>query len=220
MRRKLYLAGAHVDWKHRLLFVHVPKTGGRSIRSTGLFRIGHRRWHTPASWLPAEARRDLIWFGTVRNPWARFVSLWYFFRYGHAPGHPLRTRVGIRCYEQLKHWGDILTCAKNLDAVNYGIWRPLVFWLTEGEGNDRRLVVDKLLRTERLNKDWRRLAAHVRLPSRRWQLPWTNRMKHPPWRDVYTPELRQVVAEHYKDDIDFFGYTFENDLPTKNCPLF
>ena len=219
MKQRLYEAGAHVDWRHRLLFIHVPKTGGRSIHSTGLFRMGHQRWHTPAKELPREARASLLWFAAIRNPWARFVSLWYFFRYGHEPGHPLRTRVGLKYHEKLRRWGDIETCAREI-TIRGNIWRPQVDWLTEGEGPERQLLVDWLLRTERLDKDWRRLALASGLPADRWRLVRANKMEHPPWREVYTSRLRELVAEKYADDIDFFGYTFENELPSRNCPLF
>ena len=67
----------------RVLFVHVPKTGGMTIQnvleSSGLEVRTHSgsRHHTLRTILLEEpALRDYWTFGLVRNPWERMLSWW------------------------------------------------------------------------------------------------------------------------------------------------
>lgn len=60
--------------RHRVIFVHIPKTGGTSI-ATALFggRLGHRRW---SEWraLHPEKFAQYLKFAVVRDPVDRFLS--------------------------------------------------------------------------------------------------------------------------------------------------
>ena len=70
-----------------LLYVHMPKTGGlwisrilqnvaKGIRIPGLPR------HTPAMDIPEEYLEDRLMFGSIRDPWSWYTSLWQHLRAG------------------------------------------------------------------------------------------------------------------------------------------
>jgi hypothetical protein len=78
-------------------------------------------------------------------------------------------------------------------------------YVTDQHGN---LIVDFIGRFERLEEDYayilRRIGFGVTaLPRRRAA---TDRRDY---RQYYTDELAQLVATHYRDDIERFGYRFE-----------
>ena len=213
-----------VSHKHRFAFVHVPKTGGCSISQAlqpygdRVMRFWMNRWldrigihvnhyappemkrfrlHTPADTLrrqlPADDFARLFKFAFVRNPWDLLVS--YFHYLVSSPRHHRRARAtGLASFE---------------GYVDYELRRDKISQSRMLCDRHGRLLVDHVARFESLHEDFDRICGWLGVPA---TLPHVNRtVAHDrrDYRTYYTPRLAARVAEHFAEDIERFGYTFD-----------
>lgn len=214
--------------RYKFLFVHIAKTGGTSVRAA-LERV---RWRDPWYWLmfpchrlshltghklgtkfprhskviaaqemlPREFFDGLFKFAFVRNPWDLQVSSFHHIR--RERPHYLQGRDSFADFLRWK-----------LDPE-----RPYQFhidtsierqsdYLIDLRGN---LIVDFVGRYERLHEDFGTACQRIgipcpALPHRRQA---TDRSKD--YRSYYDDTTRLLVAEHFLDDIERFGYGFDD----------
>lgn len=201
----------------RVLFVHVPKTGGSSIdrifdaEVPDSRRVPGRQRHAPyGRLLAAEPELADYWsFGFVRNPWARMVSWWTMlggvFERAEA-GHPGALAKIERFPEVWLTEGEyrhdferfILEGTEKLPKVG----RPQVATLTA-----RGRLVDFVGRLETFDRDLAVVRERLGLPAVE-AVPHVNRSKHGHYRDYYDDATRDQVARVFAADIEAFGYTF------------
>jgi len=212
-----------ISHDHRFAFVHVPKTGGCSVR-TALGRFATRtdrywanRWlarcgihvnhyappmlrrfrpHASAATLrrhlPADLFAGLFKFAFVRNPWDLLVSYYGYLR--HAPNHH-RRRIAARLSSFASY-------------VEYEIRRGKISqsrMLTDRQG---RLLVDFVGRFESLDHDFRTACRRIGVEA---TLGHVNVGRRGDYRDYYDDRLADLVARHFAEDIDRFGYRFDGD---------
>ncbi len=213
-----------VSESHSFAFVHVPKTGGTSVYSVlrhyathpnaywgnrWLERIGIRvnhfapwpytkfRAHSPAAALeaslPADVFDRLFKFAFVRNPWDILVSYWHFIR--RTPGHKRHRRV--------------MSLPSFAHYVEYEIRRKSFSQVGLLCNRDGRLLVDFVGRYESLESDFAFIGRRIGLTA---TLPRCNAGARGDYREHYTPSLVDRVAEAYADDIERFGYSFDNGM--------
>jgi hypothetical protein len=206
-----------VSETHRVLFVHVPKTGGSTLDSMIDEEVADSRKvrgctrHTGLARL-IEAEPELAGYwscGFVRNPFARMVSWW---------------SMAVRFGERLDAGGQV---QKKKMRRHPEIWEPLVRYrdsfdrfVLEGTrevprfampqvslltAGDRR--VDFVGRIENFLDDTNVLRERLGLKPVE-ELPRKNPTSHGHYSDYYTDETRARVAEVYADDLEAFGYTF------------
>ncbi|MGH7970661.1 MAG: sulfotransferase family protein [Limisphaerales bacterium] len=215
-----------ISHRYQCLFIEVPKTGSSSIRALlGPSPRPHRSlWQTKYDlenyWtyysgtgnrilaslyllLPERTRQRIasnifntyFKFGFVRNPWDRVVSL-----YERREGLQLREKMS---FTEFAHWIQLSssTCIHPLPHRNQ------LDWFVDPHGN---VCADFIGRFENLAKDWAIIGARlgIRLP-----LPHANcnprRTRH--YTEYYTPTTRQIIADRFRVDIEFFGYEFEGN---------
>ena len=87
-------------------------------------------------------------------------------------------------------------------------------WLCDAEG---RLLVDFVGRVEHIYDDLGSVGR--RLGLRPLELPQRNRSKHDDYRTYYNDRTREQVAEHFREDIERFGYTFDGLRPDASSPV-
>jgi hypothetical protein len=214
--------------RHKILFVHIPKTGGTSIRSAlkrlqwtdpyavpihlvnGLTRA--LKYNTGAKF-PRHAKAiaafecigepfwsQLFKFTFVRNPWDLQVSNWHYLN-----GHPKDPLSGLRDFEDfLRHM------LRNDRPWDYHIdthREVQSHFVTDHSG---RVILDFIGRFERLQEDFG--AACTLGGIRRVDLPHKRRSqeRRTDYRSYYNDVTAELIAKHYSEDIRLFGYTFDD----------
>mgnify|MGYP002795047461 FL=1 len=239
-----------ISHKHKCIFVHIPKTAGMSIENSFLRSLGLQFYQgqcpplllsfnkdkkvgppslahlTPEqymeySYISKKLFDNYFKFAFVRNPWARAVSIYKYFKY-----HRILSFEGFMKYRFPKLWEE-----------RYDFVRPQVDFLYDAHGKQQ---VDFIGKFEKLKEDFEFVRnnvshpledlLHINKPPRphNWYSRWNRRfiyaelrqrphlIKHlnlfsPVWsnyRDYYSPEALQIVEEHYRKDIDLLKYKF------------
>jgi hypothetical protein len=202
-----------------VLFVHVPKTGGATIdvmfkrEVTDARLVGDLARHSPYNRiLQAEPGLADYWsFGFVRNPWARMVSWWSMVRkvFEKADAGNVRTLRKLRDYPEV--WlpsgeyrddfaGFVLEGTLKMPKVA----RPQLRTLTTPRGRQ----VDFIGRTEHFDRDLAIVRQRLGLPPFE-PVPRRNATSHGHYSEYYDDRTRARVAEVFADDIEAFGYTFD-----------
>lgn len=190
--------------QHRALFIHVPKSAGRSV-VRGLFDVKSVE-HAPASWyqqLDAERFDQYFKFTFVRNPWDRAVSAYTYLRNGGSPASVEDSQWagfvgGFSSFDAfICEW----LSAEN--AMRNALFTPQVVFLRDIFG---RIDMDFVGRFENLQADFDRVAGQLGIDAR---LPHLNRSRSEDFRSFYTPASRDRVADVYAEDIEAFAYVFD-----------
>lgn len=137
--------------QHNYLFVHIPKTGGRSVLSAmGIkFHCEHKSLQEYIKDLTEPVVRARYKFTIIRNPWDRAVS-WYRFFYKPMPNEePLTFEQWI-----LKKNGRI----DRQDKPSFNRVKIPLDILSYCKNASGEILMDKFLRFENLNEDFKEIA--------------------------------------------------------------
>ena len=197
--------------KNKFIFVHIPKTGGTSIEK--LFDDSFYGWdekhclwkqHCSIHQMQSVYGIDIdnyYKFSIIRNPWDRAVSD---YKYWTRPCSPfldflksttLEDYLLIRNgYEKINHLRDTTGRADHFYA-------QYSFIETDGESQ-----MNYIIRFENLQQDFNIVCNEIGLPKQ--QLPHCKKTKRKHYTEYYDNETREIVAEKYAKDIEYFGYRF------------
>lgn len=197
----------------KLIFVHVPKSGGTSIEKFFLDR--HKvycNWdkfyplfslskkdkekymlqpgtHKVFGTFPEEYKNDYFSFGLTRNPWDKMVSCYKYFK---------KDLLGI----SFKNY--IFCSASDFIELpnNKNFFKKVHF-----QHQYKFLKGCNFIgRYENLQEDFNIVCDKIGIP--RQELPHENATKHTHYSEYYDDETREIVAEIYAKDIEYFGYEF------------
>jgi len=172
-------------------------------------------------------------FAFVRNPWDRLVS-WYEMIRQDGRLLPWYKRLP---YEMIRHNGKVFPSSQRLLQRKH--YKPLWQYVLRNSTNfdefllnctdiiddvdgkrsfmynqldyianeDGDIIVDFVGKFENLEQDINTVLKALRLESR--PLPHVNKSQHRHYSVYYTEETKNLVAERYSRDIQFFGYQFE-----------
>jgi hypothetical protein len=213
--------------RYKFLLVHIAKTGGTSVRAA----LGPYKWKDPyriplflcsrlsslfhhrlacklprhakaiaaQEMLPKEVFDSLFKFAFVRNPWDLQVSSFH-----HIRRERPHLMNGIEDFEAFLRY--------KLDPdrpYQYHIDTSIELqsdYLIDLHGN---VIVDFIGRYEHLQKDFDTACRKIGIPTP--ALPHKRMAKtRKPYQEYYNTDTAQLVANHFKPDIDMFGYTFDN----------
>lgn len=194
-------------WKRAgLIFIHVPKNGGTSINRAlyGQF-MGHYSIAEVARWKP-DLYTALPSLGITRNPWARLVSAYRFARAGTAMNDGARiaapARYQIPAFASFERFVTEWLEGRDL-SLEDNVFRPQSGFLTRHDG---AIGVTHLGRLEEPASYTGFLETVLGQPV---SIEWLNRTSDAlGYRDAFTPETRDLVAQIYAEDIKRFSYDF------------
>lgn len=221
-----------ISQQKQFVFIHINKSGGTSITSLlgkyeewrvakHLFRAVERRYlkrkyktfaccgqyfvgnHASAMMvrklLGEERFNSYYKFAVVRNPWDREVSRYFYARktptHSH---HQLASRLEFA--EFVKRRSDKAT---RRDVSSYQFKK-----VSDGGGN---LIVDTIVHLENLAEEIIPVFSRIGV-DQSLLVPQLNRSRHRPYQDYYDDESIELVRYFACEDIERFGYHFENSI--------
>jgi hypothetical protein len=192
----------------RFVFIHVSKTGGRSLTSV-LSATGARFSEVPGlagvnpgvstEHLGAQDMADFLgrdWesyysFGFVRNPWDRVVSIYRFIQ--ETPNAVSHRELAGLSFEEF-----LLRPRKSE--------KPRQNWDNLSDRTGERQLVPEIFRFENVTEAYETIARRCGFEPP--ELPRLNATTRSDYRQYYTPKLAAVVADLFEVDILRFGYRF------------
>lgn len=212
--------------KYKFLFVHIAKTGGTSVRAA----LNRLRWRDPMYYLvwpahkisgltghklglkfprhchviaakemlPAEYFDSLYKFAFVRNPWDLQVSSFH-----HIQRERPQYMNRITDFNEFMRW--------KFDPerpYQYHIDTSLSLqsdYLVDLHGNSQ---MDFIGRYENLEEDFAKVCERLKV---KLELPHKRKAKDrsKDYRGYYADDTAEMVARHFKRDIEMLGYTFD-----------
>jgi hypothetical protein len=191
------------------VFVQIPKTGGTSIADLLSINPMPRGWDNVTkkyrqhftiselienTCLTTEQSDFYFKFAFVRNPWDRLLSEYIYRKRVHTGG--LFSRISLKEMLTTK-W----TTRQRHMSIKQHI-RPQCEYVYD---NDVQCV-DFVGRFENLQEDFNIVCDKIGIPHQ--ELPHKNTTDHKHYTEYYDEETRELVAEKYKKDIEYFGYEF------------
>lgn len=139
---------------------------------------------------------DYLIFVVSRNPWDKFVSAWKYLQ----KSFPKRVKRTFVKGQSLKE--TLLNLPKSGHDYRH-ITRNQVDILIDKSG---KFIPDVVMRFENLQEDFNAVCDKIGIP--RQQLPHLNKTNRKHYSKYYDEETKQIVAELYSKDIEYFGYEF------------
>jgi len=200
----------HFD-QHQCIFVHIPKTAGVSISRTVFGNLGGR--HRPIKkyqLIFSKKEFDRYFkFTFVRNPWDRVFSAYNFLKKGGM--NEENRRWAASNLAPYKDFEDFIKRGLNKSNVKQHMhFSPQYGFLCVRYSQG--ISVDFLGFFENIQDDFEyilnKLSLNPNLPLRHDNKTASSDKLN--FRDFYTNEMRDTVAEVYERDIELLGYNFDN----------
>ena len=185
-----------INHQHKFLFIHVPRTGGSSIEYQFDYKEGqeqNKHWNLNGwkNYLNSEDFDSYFKFTFVRNPWdiliSKYVTSWYSLK-GRG------SSIGYKSGKTLKYFLD------HYEPVAHEHGDGLLDYFDPKQ-------MDFIARFENRNKDLEyisnKIGFNIDANTKRRD---HRHKKH--YTEYYDDETREIVAEKYARDIEYFGYKF------------
>jgi len=191
--------------KYKCIFVHIPKTAGKSILTVLLEQdsCGH---------IPVLDYRifdrykfeTYFKFAFVRNPWDRFLSAYTYLKKGGISSYDkIWSKTYLSNYEDFESFvldlQDITIAKKIIKGVHF---RPQYDFVCDYKFNIKVNFIGKM---ENIDDDFEYVANKL---GKIVKIPHLNKSVHKDYRDLYSHKMKQIVYNLYEKDIKIFGYYF------------
>lgn len=202
--------------------MHIQKTAGRSLIELLLRETPDARrflgTHDHARWAKESLGDDwprYFKFAFVRNPWDRLVSWYTAIKQNTAPIPKYQRLLRLKKHSRFRQY--VLERARsfeefvvNCDAVvddfdgRKSVRYNQLDYLTDENGE---IIVDFIGRFENLKGDAEKVLKRLGMEDE--TLPHVGKSRHRHYSEYYDDKTRDLVAEMYRRDAEFFGYEFE-----------
>jgi chondroitin 4-sulfotransferase 11 len=214
-----------ISHKYKFIYSHIPKAAGttvenalKSYASKTFGRNAEKKWLRNKKLFDAfEIHNDYYKFSFARNPWDRLVSCYVFFSSTHSIINSsfvdFIKSIDLFLREDNRpelHYYSIQnnTCADGLSGVNIKApsQSPLLGYHVLPQAYFIRDDFNFIGKVENLQEDFNIICDKIGIP--RQGLPQKNKTNHKHYTEYYDDETKQIVAEKYAKDIEYFGYKF------------
>ncbi len=194
--------------QHKCIFVHIPKAAGISV-GYSLFGRHTGNHTTIAEYQIAFSKKEFdsfFKFTFVRNPWDRLLSAFLFLKNGGR--NQTDYNWSHKHLTRFNNFNDFVNGWINRENVNSGIhFKPQYEFVTLPTKHKHEL--DFIGYYENIVNDFDRIRSKLGIGKK---LEYNNKTKskQKDYRSYYNDKNIGIVADVYREDIDFFGYDFEN----------
>ncbi len=176
-----------------------PKCGSRTLHK--IFRENNINFPCEVIDHAPSFAKNYFSFSIVRNPFDRLVSC-YTQKIVEQEPNERQFRNGLRWelnYQKPSFKDFIKIVTKNEDNIKERHWNLYhnIIPVTD---------IGFIGRFENLQEDFNTICDKIGIPQQ--ELPHINKTKHKHYTEYYDDETRQIVAEKYAKDIEYFGYEF------------
>lgn len=223
--------------KHNLLFIHIPKCAGRSINITigttsqkeqesykwrsflnraakFILYISRDKKSMPRLWgihdmsfnlshltyqeiqllnlMSTKKLEDIVKFTVVRNPYDRVVSSYKYLK-----------QTGRINSKTLKEFIEDYYVSDDLNHNDRAHKRMQLDYLKDVNGN---IVINEILRFENLAEDFNAFIRKYKIDTT--PLSHFGKSNRKNYRNYYDAETQIIVSDFFREDINYFGYTF------------
>lgn len=190
--------------QHQALFIHIPKSAGRSI-VRGLFDVKSVE-HAPADWyqrLDSDRFERYFKFTFVRNPWDRAVSAYTYLKNGGSVASS-EDALWAKFVDSFSSFDDFVkNWMSEENIMRNALFTPQHLFVQDIFGCN---CLDFVGRFENLEEDFAAIAARLKIER---ELPHLNQSRSAPYQQFYSPLSREIVGKLYAADIEQFGYRFD-----------
>ena len=193
--RAVALRGATTYWRLRerylqnYLFIHINKTGGRSIETALGCVYEHKTARQKRREVGAAVWDEKFTFAFVRNPWDRVVSQYFYRRQTEQGAEDLSFEDWVR-----RVYAEQDPQLRSREVL----FLPQSDWVTDENGD---YLVDFVGRFERFEEDFQHVCDRIGVAK---SLPHKNKSSRGDYRAYYTDETAGIVARYFAEDIDRF----------------
>tara|TARA_R100000008_G_scaffold86400_1_gene79331 strand:+ start:3592 stop:4269 length:678 start_codon:yes stop_codon:yes gene_type:complete len=222
-----------IDFKRKIIFVHIPKCGGTSIEDTLFFdkkteknlfgiatqeqRKKFRRGtllrtnaglqHMLASDILLEAGSELFnecfKFSFSRNPFDRVISHFFWARGQKKYQNMLNLSIDDFSFKNYLLNMDPRRSNMANNPFPHSHFRNQCDFILDNADN---LLLDFVGKLENFQEDLKTVCDKIGIPAQ--ELLHKNKSQHKHYTEYYDDETREIVAEKYAKDIEYFGYEF------------
>jgi hypothetical protein len=198
-----------INFKHKFVLIHVPKTGGSSFRYQldqdsfeDKFKFGHASAKDHMDYL-GEDYKEYFSFAITRNPWDRLVSSFFYLQKGGSQGkYDLKMEKKL---SKFKSFEDFICADSGLDSFLDEVhFKPQYAMLYEGG----ECLVDFVGKYEELQQSFDFVCEKLNL--KKTTLAHKNKSTHEHYSNCYNDHTIKIVADKYSKDIRKYNYIFEN----------
>jgi Sulfotransferase family len=184
----------------RFLFVHIPKTAGKSIAYAlnrpkhpyCLIGTKHEGVESFAARIGEDVFRSFYSFSVVRHPLERLLSHYSYLKTKPHKVPELAGVSSIECYLELIE-------SRDESVIRLRGVLPQNCYLKLGSVP---IAVNQVLRFENLNSEFRRLCARLGLPKQ--ELGVHNKSERQSIKEF--DRVKRFVEDYYRADFELFGY--------------
>lgn len=191
-----------------IVFVHIPKTGGSAVVEWLVRNIPktthYRFFHPKASEVVSSHACDIV-FTVVRNPWARAVSLYTYYKQRIETG---KITTDFKC-DSFNRFVEMMSRpptdffyrigGADVDTSKYwfGLSTPQIDWID--------VPMTYVFKTETLDEDFKQIQD---LTNCYRPLNVVRKSNSTSYQDYYNTYTQSTIHKMFERDIDHFKYTF------------